>query len=105
VSNYCPCCERTARERDDVVATLTATEYSYKAAIAECDSARVQLRATDDTIATLRIEVARLQEVLRKVEWGGWDTLTGPECPDCGGAKSLGHDPSCRLAGALKEGT
>jgi hypothetical protein len=102
--------EELERERD-----AAHSWFYYKHVARRWKSLAGKLRRQDaaherDNVALIglckrsRSEAARLREVLRKVEWGGWDTLAGPECPDCGGAKSLGHDPSCRLAAALKEG-
>ena len=46
-------------------------------------------------------EVARLQTLLKEIEWGGWDELLGAVCPSCENWKEKGHTPDCALRAAL----
>ena len=50
---------------------------------------------------SLTAEVARLQALLKEIEWGGWDELLGAVCPSCENWKEKGHTPDCALRAAL----
>lgn len=48
-------------------------------------------------------EVARLRELLARLEWAGTNPRNpvNPHCPACGGWPANSHDPDCWLAAAL----
>lgn len=93
------------------LATDTRPRYKDSAFIA---AARADMPALLDEVDRLRARVARLEALLRRVEWGGGlvnriDDMDGtylglvPTCPKCLELKSDGHAPDCELAAVLRE--
>lgn len=52
----------------------------------------------------MRMEINRVLDLLRTVEWSGFDDLWGESyCAQCGGAKQDGHAPHCELLAVMQE--